>query len=510
MPSHEIELKLHMPAGAAESLLRAPALSGGNPRTVRLHAIYFDTPDRLLQRQNMALRLRRSGREWVQSLKAADVSAGGISSRPEWESPARMVRGQPRIDLKRLQQTPLPRLLAKHSASGRLQPVFTTRVLRTVWDLTFKGSRIEVAMDRGRIESQRDGRRVTDPICELELELLEGQVEDLIALALRIAGRGPEALALVPLTASKAERGYRLAAGVAPPPTKAAARGFVDRLTVGMTAGAALRAVIGHGLGVLLANTSALNAGHDPEYVHQARVALRRMRSAVRLLDRSHADFPVALANDLRWAGGLLGDARDWDVLAGETLPSFAASAPPELGAEAQRLLEQASKRRDAARTVATDALATPRYARLALRLQAWTLTPPPADRALERLAPTVIGRAHARLFAAAAFFAALTPERRHRVRILAKRLRYGLDVFSVALPPKPTGRYIAALSSLQDVLGELNDAVVARSVLREISDSAVIHAAATQWASAREQDRVREAEVRLLALQESGRPWKA
>jgi CHAD domain-containing protein len=233
------------------------------------------------------------------------------------------------------------------------------------------------------------------------------------------------------------------------------------------------------------------------------------MRSAVRLLDRSHADFPAALAKDLRWVGRLLGDARDWDVLAGETLPAFATAAPPELAPQARRLLDQARDQRDAARAGATAALATPRYARLALRLQSWTMTPAPAGRTLARLAPPVLGKAHARLFSAAQFFAALSPERRHRVRILAKRLRYGLDVLSVALPPKPTERYIAALSGLQDVLGELNDAVVARSVLSKITDSEEIHAAVTHWASLREQDRVREAEVRLLALLETGRPWK-
>ena len=509
MPPHETELKLHLPEGAGESLARARALTGLRPRTARLHAIYFDTADGLLRRQLMALRLRRSGRQWIQTLKAADAAAGGLSTRPEWESPARVVRGQPRIDLKTLQQTPLPRLLAQHATGNPLRPVFTTRVVRTVWDVTFKGSRIEVAMDRGRIELQRDGRRVTEPISELELELLEGQVEDLVALALRLANRGSEALALVPLTASKAERGYRLAAGLAPPPTKASARGFVDRLKADMTAGAALRAIIVQGLDVLLANTSALRDGHDPEYVHQARVALRRMRSAVRLLDRKHADFPVALANDLRWVGRLLGDARDWDVLAGETLPAFAAAATPELGPQAQRLLDQACTRRDAARAEATAALATHRFARLALRLQAWTLTPPPAGRTLARLAPQALDKAHARLFSAAQFFAALSPERRHRVRILAKRLRYGLDVFSVALPPKPSERYIAALSGMQDVLGELNDAVVARSALRDFTECEGGRAAATQWTSGWEQVRVREAEVRLLALLEAGRPWK-
>ena len=276
-----------------------------------------------------------------------------------------------------------------------------------------------------------------------------------------------------------------------------------------MSIGVALRAIVAHGLDVLLANTNGLHDAHDPEFVHQARVAMRRMRSAIRLLDRRHADLPAALADELRWVGRFLGAARDWDVLTAVTLPAALATAPKKLGPHAHALLERAGTKRDAARTAAVAALATPRYARLALRLQAWTLSPPPKGPTLRRLAARRLDKAHQQLFNAARFFAALSPERRHRVRILAKRLRYSLDVMSVALPKQPAERFVAELSELQDVLGELNDAVVARSVLREITDSEEIRAAATHWVSVREQDRVLEAEVRLLALLETGRPWK-
>jgi triphosphatase len=505
----EIELKLQLPDAAVEALPLAPLLKNSQARTTRLDATYFDTADCLLQQHRMALRLRRSGRRWLQTLKAAGTASGGLSARPEWESPANLVKGVPRIDIAVLKDSPLPALLAKHKKSGSLHPVFRVRVTRTLWNVSYKRSRFEVAMDRGRIEALRNGRRAVEAVAELELELKEGRAGDLLSAALRLVGAGASSLALVPTLESKAERGYRLVTGEPRSPTKAAARGFVDKLKADMSVGVALRAIIAHGLDVLMANTNGLRDAHDPEYVHQARVALRRMRSAVRLLDRSYADFPAALAKDLRWVGRLLGEARDWDVLAGETLPAFATGAPQELAAQAQRLLEHAGNRRDAARAAATAGLATPRYARLALRVQAWTLTPAPAGRTLERVGPRVLGKAHARLFSAAQFFTALSPERRHRVRIFAKRLRYGLDVFSVALLPKPTERYNAALSSLQDVLGELNDAVVARRVLREITDSEEVHSAATRWASVREQDRVREAEVRLLALLEAGRPWR-
>ena len=130
--------------------------------------------------------------------------------------------------------------------------------------------------------------------------------------------------------------------------------------------------------------------------------------------------------------------------------------------------------------------------------------------RTLRRLAPRALGKAHRRLFDAAQFFAALSPERRHRVRILAKRLRYALDVLSVALPRDATERYIAALAELQDVLGDLNDAAVAQIRLRDLTGSDMTLDLAQQRAEARAQTAVGEVEVRLLKLLETRPPWKA
>lgn len=506
----EIELKLQLPEGAADALPRVAPLSEAPGRTTRLDATYFDTTDRLLQRHAMALRLRRAGRQWVQTLKLADSARGGLSSRPEWETPVKPRRGKPRIDLPSLHDTPLPALLAKHAASGSLLPTFSSKFIRTAWLLNFRTSRIEVAMDRGLLEARRDGRRVTEPIAELELELKEGRAEDLLLLALQLAGHGKRALALVPLVRSKAARGYRLAGAPAAAPTKAGARGFVEALGPKMSSGAALRAIIAHGLDVLLANTDALRDLHDPEYVHQARVALRRMRSALRLFDRKSADFPPALADELRWAGRVLGDARDWDVFAGQTLPAFVSGAQQELGPKAYDLADRVQERCNAARDVVVTGLASARYAQLVLRVQAWTLTPPPDGRSLEQLAPRALRKASAQLLDAARFFAALSPERRHRVRILAKRLRYALDFLSVALPKPATDRYLAALSDLQDVLGELNDAAVARAALRKITRSGSILDAAERWLAAREQIKGHDAEAGLLALAETASPWEA
>jgi inorganic triphosphatase YgiF len=458
----------------------------------------------------MALRLRRSGRQWLQTLKTTGTARGGLSTRLEWESAAKLVRGAPRIDLALLKDSPLPALLSQHKKSGPLHPVFRVRVARTLWDVSYKRSRFEVAMDRGQIEAARPGLRAVEPVAELELELKEGRAGDLLSAAQRLVGKGKSSLALVPILESKAERGYRLDTRQPRSPTRAAAKGFVDALNPDMSVGVALRAIVAHGLDVLLANTNGLRDAHDPEFVHQARVAMRRMRSAIRLLDRRHADLPAALADELRWVGRLLGAARDWDVLTAVTLPAALATVPQKLGPHVHALLERAGEKRDGAHAAAAAALATSRYARLALRLQAWTLSPPPTGPTLKRLASRRLDKAHQQLFNAARFFAALSPARRHRVRILAKRLRYSLDVMSVALPKQSTERYVTALSELQDVLGALNDAVVARGVLLDLTESDMTLDFAQRWVEARAQTGICEAEARLLKLLETRTPWKA
>lgn len=505
----ETELKLRLPPGAESLLRRAAVLRSATPRTLHLDATYFDTPTRLLQANGMALRLRRAGRDWVQTLKAAATATGGLSTRPEWEAPATLRHGVPRIDLRQLRETPLPALLVRHRSTRKLVPIFRTRFARTSWEVRFRSSHIEVALDRGRIEATVGRRRAVEPIAELELELKDGRAEDLLALALRLAGRGAHGLALVPLIRSKAERGHCLAAGAGPVPTKASARGFVAHLGPEMSSGAALRALMAHGLTVLLANTEALHEGRDPEFVHQARVALRRIRSALRLLDRRHRDFPEPLASELRWLGQTLGAARDWDVLVESTLPAMVAAAPAALRFKARTLLGRAERRRDQEHRKVVEALSSARFARLALRLQAWTMTPAPKGGRLARRAPKVLDRAHARLLDAARSFAAQSPQRRHRVRILAKRLRYALDVMSVALPADPTRGYVEALAELQDVLGQVNDVAIARVTLPQVDVSGVVLESAQQWLIAQEAQDLGEAERRLETLRSEVVPWR-
>jgi triphosphatase len=154
------------------------------------------------------VRYRQKGEEWLLTVKSDAPSPGGLAQRSEWEarvSPASSIF-----------PTSTTRSCAAFSKRRRpTSPVFTTDFTRSFWLLTpQEGTRIEVALDRGKIVA---GER-QETICEVELELLEGDVADLFSAALALQAELP----LHPEGASKAERGYRLARPAALAPVKAA------------------------------------------------------------------------------------------------------------------------------------------------------------------------------------------------------------------------------------------------------------------------------------------------
>ena len=138
---------------------------------------FFDTKDWLLQRNRMALRVRQIARRWVQTLKTSPRDSGTLSTRGEWETPARVVRGRGSIDLARLSESPLPGLLAKQKERAELLPVFRTRVRRAQWTVERGDTSIEVSLDIGGISTEVEHQWVNEPICELELELKQSRGE---------------------------------------------------------------------------------------------------------------------------------------------------------------------------------------------------------------------------------------------------------------------------------------------------------------------------------------------
>jgi triphosphatase len=507
MKPTETEIKFALAPDAAESFAAAELLAGIAPRTSELDNIYFDTPQGLLRTHGMALRLRHVDGEWLQTLKTAG-SHSAMSRRGEWESAAAAVGDRVHVDFARLSGSPLPALLRERGAERALAPVVRTRFTRTRWICQHRGATIEVALDRGEVLALDRDAPASAPICEVELELASGAPADLVDFACELlADRRARHWRLLPAIESKAERGFRLVNGDrSPAVVKASARGFIAALDARTPAARALRKVVRHGAGVLVANAEGLRVAASPEHVHQARVALRRMRSAIRLLDAGADDFPAPLASRLRALARTLGDARDWDVMLEQTLPALAQASPPS--AQHAQLLQRARAERGRARHRAIRAVSTPTFARLVLALEAWCLTMPPVSASLQAVSRRLLASAADRLFDAAAGFDRLSAKRRHRVRILAKRLRYALDLLSVALPTKATRRYIDALAELQDVLGELNDAAVATQRFAAPSAKKATRALIDPWFASAQQELVRAAHSRLVALQTQPRPW--
>lgn len=496
-PAMEIELKLAVPPAAREAVRRRLNAYGAQ-RAVKLTSVYFDTADRRLASQRCALRVRRIGEgpgaRWVQTFKCAD-EPGALSRRREWES---VVAG-PRPHLKSLADSPLTQLLAARPA--RLVPVFRSRFERTVRQVRFQGALIDVALDEGTL---RAGRRA-EPICELELELREGSVSAVFDLALDLSGRGRRALALQPAVESKATRGYRLAQRGAAGPTHADPEGFSALLQPRRTHLEVARRIVGHGVQRVLANAHGASLGNDPEYVHQARVALRRTRSALRVLGvATAADDPVA--QDLRWMADCFGAMRDWDVLLTQSLPSLRRAAQGGDEEPWARLMARALARQQRQRKRLRAVLDSARFARTALRLLRWAEEPaiPTADR-LAQWARRAIERGHGRVIAAGRHLPALPPQGRHRLRILAKRQRYALELLAPLLSGGAPARRLKALSRLQQLLGEINDVHVAVSMLPSLTRSRELVKRAERWSEKVVRRNLPRAQARLQQLQRRG-----
>ena len=470
----EIELKLLLAPQDAPRLRTHPLLAQtaqGAPQVLQMHDIYVDTPDLQLCRHQAGLRVRQVDGRWVQTLKAGGTVSGGLHSRHEWEDD---VPG-PQPDLAALdsvigRKQPIRALLRQDAIRDALQPVFTTRIERTVWQLrTPQGDQIECVLDQGVIESGADGAARSVAISEIELELKQGQASSLFDVALALLQDVPLQLGHM----SKAERGYRLAA---PQPLRAV-KALPLALDDGMTVQQAFINICGNCLEQVSGNQDGVAGGEDVESVHQMRVGLRRLRSALGMF-KSLLALPEALKSELDWLGGALGEARDWDVLAGNTLAQLDGEAQAAAAALAQAAHAQACLKH----VQAAQAVTSARYTACMLGLQRWLHARAWRDscstRQVRRLdvhicpfARATLRKDQRRLLKRGKDLPQLAPPARHRVRIAAKKARYALEFFASLYDAGQVRSYVKRLSVLQDELGWRNDIEVADRLLRALAE---------------------------------------
>ena len=198
----ETELKLSLQAPDLPRLLAHPLLSASGSRQ-RLLNTYFDTPELALQQARMAVRERLAGAQWLLTVKTAGQSQNGLSRRQEWEGPTTpgALQFDTLVDDAALAQNLM-------TLRPNLQALFCTDFERQRWVIDHAGAKIEVALDQGRIHVP--GTDLSEPLLELELELLSGPEEALMALADVLRQTPQGTVMLVPNDASKAQRGMAL------------------------------------------------------------------------------------------------------------------------------------------------------------------------------------------------------------------------------------------------------------------------------------------------------------
>lgn len=464
----EIELKLLINPADIPRLRRHPLLkahAAGRARSHDLHSIYFDTPDLSLHQQRVALRVRRVGTKWVQTVKGGGGVRAGLHQRGEWED----VVAQDRPDLTKITDPALRKLFSSAAVRDRLQAVFTTEFRRTTWALQWdNGDVLELALDQGAVKSGDKSA----PLCEIELELKQGNPARLFQAALELQQTIPLRLENV----NKADRGYRLSLTAAPPVVKAAALDLKPEMSVKD----AFQAIAWNCISHWTANQEGALLGSNPENIHQIRVALRRLRS---LLPQFKSAIPresyAAIADELKWLANALGPARNWDVFVTQTLPPILKQFPADQGLKG--LFREAGRAQAAARNDAHMALRSQRYDRMLLSLGTWLMADgwhdhvsgeqkQRLDAPVLELAQRVLTACHKTVHQHGPALLAMPTEERHEVRIAVKKLRYATEFFAALFPDKATRSYIQALAALQDELGVLNDAATTGILLQHLA----------------------------------------
>ncbi len=442
----EATIELDLPPEALPHLLRLPAIAqnrAGRTQSRKVRIVWHDTAAADLAADDLAL--AEQGRHW----RLERLRPNGAGSWP----PA----------------TPAP-VLAEADTAAELHP---------------PGDLVPVAAFQGRERTLPlapapmtirvlDGvlRSVSNeaPCCRVQLC---GEAGPVAALADRLAAEAPLSVPRDGLAAAA----IAMARGEVP-----AHRLGAPYAAQSMTVSEALAAIIGHLTDVIAHFAPAASAG-EAHGVHQMRVAVRRLRSALSVFRRAAdcAELRAAGA-ELKSLASTLGAARDWDVFVTETAPPVVAAFPGDRRLDA--MLGAAGRRRREAHASLRDHLAAVRFRRLLLTLAALALLRPwsaaeDADRT-EMLAGPVadfaarrLDRLRERLLAESEAIEELPPHALHEVRKRAKKLRYACEFFEPLYAGKAVRRFARRLARWQDELGTLNDAATASALTARLAGGA-------------------------------------
>ena len=465
-PNKELELKFEFDQSFANRLRNAAwlrELQTGRASTRAVNATYFDTPDKALHRHGLSLRVRKERGSYTQTIKA---SAGEAFTRNEWD----LKINRPVPDREFIYDNPEFRAQLGDRAAERFEPMFETRIRRTTRNLVSgEGTEISCDLDVGEIAG-RDG---SVPITELELELKSGDPAVLFEIARRLNESFPVRL----VKRSKSEQGYQLIDGGKPH--------WYRQMPVELAEGATGEEVLVGSLTKCLehlgANEDCVLARSHEEGVHQARVALRRMRAAFSIYKPLLPDhLRRELGGRLKWAANEFGPARDWDVFGIEVLGPVARTMPEDPGLAL--LAKEVVHQQDLAYARAGAMLSSAEYTGLKIDVVDFLYARPwrmsvEGEAGVQLFADgrdfaaQALNKAHGKLLKRGRHFAKMSAAERHELRIDAKKVRYAAEFFAPLYDEAKVTPFLASLKALQDDLGVQNDIEVARELVKSLTD---------------------------------------
>ncbi len=464
---NEIELKFTIDEPTARQFWKRDQISklmSGHPTSSMLKSTYLDTPDHALWGAGIALRLRRDGRRWIQTVKAKGQIHGGLSQVEEFEAPA--PGGIANLDA--VADPSLRERITELVNGTPLSPVCETVMKRTRGELCLAdGTRAMLSLDVGEIRAAQ--RR--EELREVEIELLDGRVEGLFDIAHAIFPNGGLTFSKL----SKGARGYMLARDGRIDMTIAPRSAHSVALHRKQTAEQAARDILRECIDQIASNIGVIEKLDDPEGPHQLRVGLRRLRSVFAVFTTIVGGAEMDRLNvEARWLGREVSRLRDLDAIANDVVLKQAEAHPDESGLPclADALCSEAAGVREQLRAILIDGRAQAMLIDLVrfVETRAWIDSSDAGQAAglqasVRKLARAALARRWVKVRKRASDLASLTAAQRHELRKELKKLRYAAEFFAPLFPTKRARRFLQRLKDLQVVFGDLNDVVVMKAL---------------------------------------------
>lgn len=473
----EVELKFELDGRAARKVRRHALLCGAGHQTQSQSSDYFDTDDGEVHKSGYSLRVRRVGDCFTQTVKTNGGSAG-LFDRGEWEE--RVEQMAP--DRKALSRTPLGKL---KKLDRKVEPMVCSDVTRRTWLIDRDGSVVEVVLDSGTVSAGGEETWFH----ELELELKGGKPAALFDFARELG----HTVRLEVGVLSKEQRGRMLAKGAFGHEHKAAA----PDIRKSMDAGQAFASIVHECVRHFRLNEAPIIAERDPEALHQARVAMRRLRTAFSLFRPAIRQGSLEpLRMELREFLVPFGEARNLDV--------FLDHHGDELGWRDRRKLTSA---RAETYDEIIDMLEAQSSRDMFLDLIEWTASGDwrkgAAAASIEKFAAKRLDAVWRKVKRRGARLGDLEEKELHRLRIGIKQLRYAVDFLAPLYARNRVRRFASSLEEMQDCLGLIHDDMISRQI---VADFALRETGRTDVVVRSRQ--VKAMEKRFKQLRRVGRFW--